>query len=145
MKKLYIFFITLFLFILSSCPGVLAGNEYIEIHILKENGNPLTVGELEKLRFYPATDEIRMQGQKSGEAYDSTKPGCVVIYYYIGSARSEKKYKKIYEERMRFFSFRIEDPYNKYETYDSYMHGDKYTKMEYGVKYSITLKEKPKP
>ena len=142
MKKLYILFITLFLFVLSSCPGVLAGNEYIEIHIFKEDNTQLTVGELENLNFSPAGKITLLQ---PNEEYTESKTAYMFISYYIGSARSEKKYKKIYEERMRFFSFRIEDPYNKYETYDSYLHGDKYTKMEHGVKYSITLKEKTKP
>lgn len=140
MKKLFIFVIALFLFSISSC-GVISGYEYIEIHVFNEDNNQFTVQTLESLRCSPAGNVCEL-GKTDGTVTDKTKAGYIEIIYYIGSARSQKKWDQIYEEQMRNFSFTIKDPYGQCETYHMDFVNDKYTKTASGVKYTVTLKKK---
>ncbi|MBP3710219.1 MAG: hypothetical protein J6I73_07460 [Treponema sp.] len=142
MKK--IIFISLLLVlcnIVFSYGGLLAGYENIQIHVLHEDDMQFTVQELGSLYFSP-TGEVCVLGEQSGNSSDKTKEEYVAVNYYIGSARSQAKFDKLYESQMENFSFTISDPSGTYETYNMDMLADKYTKIEYGVKYTVKLKKK---
>ena len=125
---------------LVSC-GIISGFASVEIHVQHEDGSVFTVSELESLRFFPPGD-VEVQGKADGDETDKNKEGCFVIWYYVGSSHSSKRYNKLYQTQKQGFRFSISCPYGKYEDY--YMHyGDPYEEIhDYRIKYTVKLKEK---
>ena len=133
-------FVCLLCCVLTSC-GIISGFASVEIHVQHEDGTVFTVSELESLRFFPPGD-VEVQGKADGDETDKNKEGCFVIWYYVGSSHSSKRYNKLYQTQKQGFRFSISCPYGKYEDY--YMHyGDPYEEIhDYRIKYTVKLKEK---
>ncbi|MBQ9237748.1 MAG: hypothetical protein IJ191_00305 [Treponema sp.] len=149
MKKLYLFFIIfLILLNLSSCGNTVVGLD-CDFTILKDENTPLTVGELYGLNFSPYVMIFNEKGisyEKTDPNYDETENGLVCVQYHIGIAHTvhgEKNLKESYKNKMKKFSFTIEDPSGTYETYIMNPLDNTYKeKAPCWIEYTITLKKK---